>query len=311
MFSDNDSPSNESALAATFPDRERAHDAVQRLHDEGFHQTWIGLTKPMTDDGYGTTSSAATGETRVEEENPVARFFGGGNESLHEALRRHGVSDEDAARVDTSLPANSAILTVRGSNHPELAAQIIATCGGSLLTSEASTNLMGTYADRMKTTAPAGKNAYADLGEYSAGEKLGQERKLQLRAERLSVDKRRVDAGEAVVGTRVVSEQSEVDVPLVHEELFIERRPVSGTYAGNVGTIGDGQSIHVPLSREELDVQKRTVVTEEVAVGQRRVEETKHVSETLRKEELDVDDDVSTKGTTERGLRGAGTTDRL
>lgn len=294
MFNENETDTHESALAATFPSREAAHRAVQRLHDEGFHRTWIGLTKPMSDDGYATTAQTTTSGSRIEEENPVARFFGGGDESLAGALHRHGVSEEDAARVDTSLPANSAVLTVNGANHPELAAEIIESCGGQMLTSNASTRLTGAYGDRIGRDESGERPSFANLGNYAEGEKLGEERRLQLRAERLSVDKRRVDAGEAVVGKRVVSETSEIDVPLVHEELYIERRPATGTYAGNVGTIGDGESIHVPLSREELDVQKRTVVTEEVAVGQRRVEETKHVSETLRKEELDIDDDVAT-----------------
>ena len=307
MFNDYETAPHESALAATFPSRETAHQAVQRLHDEGFHKTWIGLTKPMTDDGYGT--AAASSEPRVEEDNALARFFGGGNESLHEALRRHGVSDEDASRVDTSLPPDSAIITVDGSNHPELATEIISTCGGSLLSSNASTRMRGAYDEAI--VAPRTGKPFADFGKYSGGKELGEEKRLTLRAERLSVDKRNVSAGEAVVGKRVVSEKSEVDVPLVHEELFIERRPATGTYAGNVGTIGDGESIHVPLSREELNVTKNTVVTEEVAVGQRRVEETKHVSETLRKEELDVDGDTATGVTTDRTLRNVDAKERL
>lgn len=307
MFNDRESTTQDSALAATFPSRDAAHRAVQRLHDEGFHRTWIGLTKPSTDDD-DAYDTASTSEARVEEENPVARFFGGGNESLRDALLRHGVSREDAARVDTALPTGSAILTVGGANHPELAAEIVQSCGGNLLSSNASQNLMGAYGDRIGSRDE--RPSFANLGNFHGGEKLGEERKLQLRAERLSVDKRRVDAGEAVVGKRVVSETAEVDVPLVHEELYIERRPASGTYSGNVGTIGDGESIHVPLSREEADVQKRTVVTEEVAVGQRRVEETKHVSETLRKEELDVDDDVARGRESEGISRGVESRDR-
>ncbi|GAC1303811.1 MAG: YsnF/AvaK domain-containing protein [Vulcanimicrobiaceae bacterium] len=307
MFDSVDNAPHESALVATFPDRETAHQAVHRLHDEGFHNTWIGLTRSMTDDGGAFSPSGATTETRVEEDNALARFFGGGNESLHAALRRHGVSEADAARVDTTLPANCAILTVHGSNHPELAAQIVAECGGEMVTSAASSRLLDTYGDRKEKARNDSRDAFASLGNYGAGKELAEERKLQLREERLSVDKRRVSAGEAVVGKKVVTEKADIDVPLVHEELYIERRPASGTYAGAIGSIGDGESIHVPLSRDEVDIQKRTVVTEEVAVGQRRVEETKHVSETLRKEELDIDKDA----TGDRAKRGLGTSDRL
>ncbi len=287
MFDSTDTAPHESALVATFPDRESAHQAVHRLHDEGFHNTWIGLTRSKAADSAYSASSTAS-ETRVEDDNALARFFGG-DESLHEALLRHGVSEADAGRVDTTLPTDSAILTVHGSNHPELAAQIVSECGGTMVTSAASSRLTDTYSDRLPAAGVAAGKPFAGLGGYGAGKELDKERLLKLREERLSVDKRRVDAGEAVVGKKVVSEQVEVDVPLVREELFIERRPASGEYAGAVGTIGDGETIRVPLSREEADVQKRTVVTEEVAVGQRRVEESKHVSETVRKEELDID----------------------
>ncbi len=338
MFDSADNDSQESALVATFPDRETAHQAVQQLHHEGFRDTWIGLTRSNSDGGFA--GSAASSEPRVEEDNALARFFGGGDESLHSALLRHGVSETDASRVDTTLPTNSAILTVHGANHPELAAQIVSQCGGTMVTSAASSRLNDTYSDRMGSagmgsagaaatglgaaglgmadmgsagitaTGSAGTQpSYASLGNYGAGKELGEEQRLQLREERLSVDKKRVDVGEAVVGKRVVSEQTEVDVPLVREELFIERRPASGEYAGAMGTIGDGQTIRVPLSREEVDVQKRTVVKEDVAVGQRRVEETAHVSETLRKEELEVDGDVE-KGTG-RTTRDPGSSGRL
>ncbi len=309
MYDNADTAPQDSALVATFPDRESAHQAVHRLHDEGFHNTWIGLTRSMTD---STSSMGSTAQTRVEDDNALARFFGG-DESLHDALRRHGVSEADAGRVDTTLPANSAILTVHGSNHPELAAQVVEECGGHMVTSAAYSRLAETYAERMTPGRKDTPKPFEDLGMYAGGEKLDQERRLQLREERLSVDKHRVSAGEAVIGKKVVTEETNVDVPLVHEELFIERRPATGEYAGAMGTIGDGEAIHIPLSREEVDVKKRTVVTEEVAVGQRRVEETKRVSETLRKEELDVDRGVS--GTT--GLqtdplkRGIDPSDRL
>ena len=53
------------------------------------------------------------------------------------------------------------------------------------------------------------------------------------------------------------------------------------------------EEIRVPLSEERVDVQKRTVVTEEVEIGKRKVEGTEHVSDTVRHEELRVDDDVA------------------
>lgn len=292
MFDSTPEDHQSSTLVATFADRELAHDAAHRLHEEGFHKTWVGLTRP----GESATQTNDE-EPRVSGDNPIARFFGGGNETLADALVKHGVAPEDTHRVEETIPANSAILTVHGANHPERAAEIVASCGGRMIDSIASSRLGSTYSDR---------ESYEGLGRFGGGRELDEERIVHLRAERLSVDKQRVDAGEAVVGKRVVSERTEFDVPLVREELYIERRPASGTVSG---TIGDGERIVVPLSREELDVTKRTVATEDIAVGQRRIEEMGHVSETLRHEELDIDAD-SDNGVTPSSLRAASRDER-
>ncbi len=278
-----------SALVAIFATRELAHHAIESLHGEGFHRTWLGVTQSMTSDtGYG---SPADTETRVESDNALARFFGAGDQTLHEALLKHGVSADVAARLDGTLPGNSAIVTVDGANHPELAAQIVAECDGEIVSSLGAKSLYDAYATESATPGLS-KDRLADLGEYSKGEKLDEARRLQLREERLTVDKVRESAGEAIVSKKVVTQQAEMDVPVMREELYIERRPASETY-GEAGVIGSGETIRVPLERERVVVDKRTVATEEVVVGQRQVEGTEHISETLRKEELDVDSNVA------------------
>ena len=81
----------------------------------------------------------------------------------------------------------------------------------------------------------------------------------------------------------------------MHEELVIERHPVSGAAAG--GTIGADETISVPLSREEVKGTKQTFATEEVEIGKRVVGETEHISETVRHEELVVDKDTQPPST--------------
>ncbi len=115
---------------------------------------------------------------------------------------------------------------------------------------------------------------------------------LKLRAERLAIDKVRVASGAARIRKEVVTEQQSIDVPVSHDELVIERHPVTGGAVG--GTIGEGKTITVPLSREEVKVGKQTVVTEEVEIGKRAVSNTEHVSETIRHEELVVDKNDTT-----------------
>ena len=122
------------------------------------------------------------------------------------------------------------------------------------------------------------------------------DRTIQLREERLNVDKTAVKTGEVRVGKRVVTEHKTIDVPVEREEVVIERRPASGKAAR--GDMVD-EEIVVPVKEERVSVTKHPVVTEEVSVGKRKVQDTKHVAETVRKEELDVDEegDVKVKGT--------------
>ncbi|GAC1562465.1 MAG: hypothetical protein NVS3B17_15900 [Vulcanimicrobiaceae bacterium] len=275
------------SLVAVFATRDYAHRAISRLHEEGFHHTWLGVTEAM-----GDSMSARSGETstRIEPDNAFARFFGAGGDTLHEALIKHGVAESDAAQLDNTLPADSAIVTVRGENHPELAAQIVSECEGEMISSVGSGALYDDYASE-QTGRSLPKERLSELGGYRAGERLDEAKRLQLRQERLQVDKRMESAGKATVGTRVVSENVELDVPIMHDELYIERRPIAeGSRSMSAGEIGTNETIVVPLERERAVVNKNTVATEEVVVGQRRVQETQHVSETVRKEELDVDD---------------------
>jgi uncharacterized protein (TIGR02271 family) len=126
------------------------------------------------------------------------------------------------------------------------------------------------------------------------------DRTIQLREERLKVNKTPVQAGEVRVGKRVVSERQTIDVPVEREEVVIERRPASGRAAEGIaaGDIGAGQEVRVPVREEQVNVSKEAVVTEEVSVGKRKVRDTKHVAATVRKEELAVDEEgvVKVKG---------------
>ncbi len=132
---------------------------------------------------------------------------------------------------------------------------------------------------------------YGDASQYARGEGIDEQRRVALREERLSVDKRRVSAGEAVITKDVVEHRQDIDVPVIREELFVERQPVSETTtaSGEIGPVGQGETIRVPLMREEVAVTKRAVVTGEVLVGKRQITETEHVGETTREEKLRVD----------------------
>jgi len=58
--------------------------------------------------------------------------------------------------------------------------------------------------------------------------------------------------------------------------------------ASRFRSLQEGESIRVPLIEEEVTIQKRPVVYEEVLIGRRALAETQHVSGTVRREELRV-----------------------
>lgn len=128
-----------------------------------------------------------------------------------------------------------------------------------------------------------------------------EEEHLRLHEERLSVDKNRVQTGEVTVGKHVVEEQQTLEVPVEREEVYVERRPVNEevhsdtTNLTNKGVYDDGETIHVPVSEERVKVSKKDVVSEEIIVGKRTVQDTELVNENVRHEEADIDEQVKSK----------------
>lgn len=112
---------------------------------------------------------------------------------------------------------------------------------------------------------------------------------MRLREEELDVSKHRVQTGEVTLHKDIVEETQTVDVPVTHEEVVVERRAVSATPSDE--PVGEEETITIPVSEERVDVDKRTIVTGEVSLQKRAVEETEHVTETVRKERADVDVD--------------------
>ena len=59
---------------------------------------------------------------------------------------------------------------------------------------------------------------------------------------------------------------------------------------GSEAQIEPGDVVRIPLSEEQVTISKVTAVTEDIRIGKRLVEETKHISETTREERLNISD---------------------
>jgi hypothetical protein len=76
-------------------------------------------------------------------------------------------------------------------------------------------------------------------------------------------------------------------VELQHEEIVIER--VAGSGAPTSGGAFKEETVFIPLRREKPVIQKETRVREEVRVGKKREAEHRTVSESVRNEDVEVE----------------------
>ena len=115
------------------------------------------------------------------------------------------------------------------------------------------------------------------------------EQALTRSEEELEVDTRQVPRGQAGVRKRVVTEQQHRTVPVEREELRVHREPVragEGDGDGDAEMSADERTIE--LREEQPVVDKRVVPKERVRIGKEVVRDQEHVSEPVRKEQVEV-----------------------
>ncbi len=125
-----------------------------------------------------------------------------------------------------------------------------------------------------------------------------QEARITLSEEELAVGKRRVASGEVGVEKRVEVEHVRESVPVMREEVTVERRPA--TSMSTAPQIGEDE-IRIPVSHEEVIVEKRVVPKEELVIKKHQVQGEEIVEADVRKERVEVRNTGDVKGT---GLRG-------
>ena len=271
--------STENRVVAFFKNRDDAYRALSELKDAGFNTHAIGLA--VGPEAGGGTSST-TNRDDISFWQKVKDFFSGdtGTSEEHGDLRHAsqdwGWSEDRYGYYEEGIASGGAVVTVTGERTEE-AREILQENDGDLRDAgfQANASARGTA-----RTAEAGDVA---------------ERRIQLRGEMLRTYKDRVQRGEVRLRKEVVTENQNVQVPVTREELVIERSAGTGQPAG--GEIGKDDEVRIPLSEERVRVEKQPVVTEEVRVGKRAVQDTRNVSDQVRHEELRVEKegDVNTE----------------
>jgi len=179
------------------------------------------------------------------------------------ALIHAGVPEEDARYYEDRIKSGGYLLTVHTDDAHYPQARATLQRSGAELRSE----------DGQPAVAST-----VDTREAATG---GQ--RMELREEELRANKQSVEAGAVNVRKDVVTERETVDVPVKREEVVVERQAINRPASGPIGT-GTTEELRVPVREEQVQIEKRPVVTEEVRVGKRVVEDTEHVSETVRRE---------------------------
>jgi len=114
-----------------------------------------------------------------------------------------------------------------------------------------------------------------------------QSAKLQLHEEELDISKKWIKTGEVSIHKEVFTEEKTITIPVTHEELIIEKKVLATENPDQTGE--HTEIIRIPISEERIEVIKHPTVLEDVAIYKRQFQETKSVTETLKKEKVHIE----------------------
>jgi uncharacterized protein (TIGR02271 family) len=226
------------------------------------------------------------------------------------SLAGTGIPSDRAAYLTENLEPGGAIVTVHNANRAEEAEEILAAnnarvryedIGQDEVVGTSAEEIDEAYAERIDeartgTADPTAREItgtdYADRRPVNAENRAVE--RVQLFGEVLRVHKERINRGEVRVRKDVITENQTIEVPVMREELLLERVAVSENTPVSSANIGGSQEIRIPLSEDKVRLEKQPVVREEVSVGKRQVAGVETVNADVRREELRVDPDPET-----------------
>jgi len=301
-----------STVVGVFEDRHHADQAVSELMKAGFRRDQIGVVMRHAEGETGATATTDAGDSHAASGAVTGALTGlglgalaglgvlagvipvvgpaiaggtlgiilsnaaagAGIAGLTGALIGAGVPEHEAKYYHEEFEAGRTIVTVTADGRADEAMVILRRHGAYDMSNRGSV----TAAARATGAATHAGTAHVAGREADT---------IQLKEERLRADKRPVEAGEVNVRKEVHTETKTLEVPVQREEVVIERTPVHGR--ATTEGIAAGEQIRIPVREEQVSVAKEAVVTEEVKVGKRTVQDTEHVSGQVRKEEVKIE----------------------
>jgi uncharacterized protein (TIGR02271 family) len=159
-------------------------------------------------------------------------------------------------------------------------------------TTQGSTTATGTPgSDRARSAATAQERGRRGIGRDTSGPNTDDA--MTRSEEEIDVGTIERERGRARLRKYVVTEHVQRTVPVRREELRVEREPITEE---NLGDATSGPEIseeehEIVLHEEEPIVQKRTVPKERVRLGTEAHSDEREISEEIRKERIELDDD--------------------
>jgi uncharacterized protein (TIGR02271 family) len=245
--------------------------------------------RPYTDDAL----NAGTGLGALPEGTPV---FGVNGDKLG-TVSEHGVQDNclvihhGLLRDDLYLPLD----TIQRSDPNGVYTSLTKDDLNSLSTNRppSQDQMAGASGDLMTDTAVPNTartdTTRADTADYGSDRMRGRDTiDVPVREEELRARKQREQQGNVRVHKDVVEEQQAINVPVTHEEVRVERTPVDRRADVSPDQWQD-KDIDVPVMGEQVDVQKQARVADELHIHKQPVTEEKQVTDTVRKERVNVE----------------------
>jgi len=319
-------------VVGVFHDRDQARQAVSQLRRAGFRDDQIGvLARDASDREKGDDAGGSHAE-----EGAIAGLAGGAGlgalwglgiaagilpaigpviaggtlaailasaaagaaaAGIAGALIGAGIPEEEAKEYEREFNAGRTLVTVKANGREAEARAILdaVRSGNSTAAPSMQSSTTGAASTAAMSASATPSGAACDTGARTA--RSAEDQTIELREERLRVDKQSVETGEVRLRKEVVTEHQTIEVPVTREEIVIERHPVAGGKSTASG-ISAGEEIRIPVREEQVRVEKQAVVKEEVSLGKRKVTDTHTVDENVRREELRVDKtgDVDVRG---------------
>lgn len=233
----------------------------------------------------------------VERHNEQGSF---GHGATTEPVRKGGFlanlfgndTHEDAGTYTDSMSRGGTVVTVHGIPHRDFESV------AAILEAHRPIEFNETGGTPVTATAPA------SLGT-STGVAGGD--KLQLSEESLVVGKRLVNRGGTRIRRYVVETPVEEQVVLHGERVIVDRHPVTDGRAVDAAAFSDNEKvIELTETDEEVVVGKTARVVEEIALRKEGVDRTEIVHDTVRKEEVEIEQvpgEVSSTGVVDPTIR--------